>query len=113
MALRCGQFADAGFDRHRDVEQWRVHLAAHDVGFTRAAAGPLPPNGELDGPGRIEGDKGDDPIHVDAVNFGDSLCGEGPAVSHTPVYVFVSKDDVEGDVVRTRVFAANRLGQIC
>src|SRR5262245_64275113 len=95
-----------------DVEQGRVLLRAEEIALAHAATRAQPANGELDGVGGLEHDEVGHPALVDAEEARDRAPVEGTAVAHALEVRAVATDDVERDVIDTRVLAANGCGEL-
>jgi hypothetical protein len=91
-----------------DVEKRRVLLASEYVGLPGAPARMDPLDCKLDGIGRIKFDEVADPPFRNTEQFCDAPLRQHSALLEELVVLFLTKDDVKGNLIRTGVFVFMR-----
>ena len=87
-------------------------LRTIDVTLTEVARGDGADDGTLDCLSWIEVDNLDDVVRLDVREITESLFGDRLSSLHLIVYIEVLEDDIEGDLIGTRVLAPDDGGYI-
>ena len=100
------------FHGYFNIQQRRVLLAAEDVAVSGTSAVLFTIDREFDRIGGIEFDEIADSFFGNAVQFCNCRFRQRPALFDQVVVFLFPEDDIEGDLVRSRVFASDRLGKV-
>lgn len=95
-----------------ETHQRRMLLRTIDVALTEIARGDGADDGTLDRLGWVEVDNLDDVVRLDVIEVTESLLSNRLSCLHLIVYIEVLEDDIEGDLIRTRVLAPDDGGYI-
>lgn len=87
-------------------------LRTIDVTLTEVARRDRTDDGTLDRLGRIKVDNLDDVVRLDVIEITESLLSNRLSCLHLIVYIEVLEDDIEGDLIGTRVLAPDDGGYI-
>ena len=87
-------------------------LRTVDVALTEVARGDGADDGTLDRLGRIKVDNLDDVVRLDVIEITESLLSNRLSCLHLIVYIEVLEDDIESDLIGTRVLAPDDGGYI-
>ena len=95
-----------------ETHQRRMLLRTIDVALTEIARRDGADDGTLDRLGWVEVDNLDDVVRLDVIEITESLLGDRLSCLHLIVDVEVLEDDIEGDLIGTRVLASDDGGYI-
>lgn len=95
-----------------ETHQRRMLLRTIDVALTEIARRNGADDGTLDRLSRVEVDNLDNVVRLDVIEITESLLGDRLSSLHLIVYIEVLEDDIEGDLIGTRVLAPDDGGYI-
>ena len=87
-------------------------LRTIDVALTEVARRDGADDGTLDRLSRVEVDNLDDVVRLDVIEITESLLGDRLSSLHLIVYIEVLENDIEGDLIGTRILAPDDGGYI-
>src|SRR5579872_659973 len=97
---------------YRQIEQRRVLLAAVDVAVAEIALPDRTTERDLDGTAHGHHEERRDLVERHAVEAGDRLLGDRPAVAHRLETCVVLEQNVEGEAIGSRVLAADDVREV-